>query len=684
MTWTMAIETGGTFTDLFVVSPEGQVFADKIPSTPEAPAQAAAQAFQRGTELAGIEAGAVSRLLHGSTIAVNALIERRSAMPAMIATRGFRDMLFIGRQEKLHIYDMAYRKPDPFTDRANVYEVAERIGPDGEVAEALDEAEVAALADRIIDETGASTIAVCLLHAYANPVHERALADIISARHPDVEVVLSSDVCPVHREFERASTTIINAYLHPVVNEYLGRFAQVVKEAGCIAEPLIMQANGGVLPVQATRQRPAGLYLSGPSAAVSGAASLARQANLPSLITLDVGGTSTDICLVTEGEVHETGHGGAFGRVQGQPLNMVMTDIVTIGAGGGSIAWIDDGGMLKVGPQSAGADPGPACYGRAGNDFTLTDAMLCLGLLQDGASLPGGIVLSRTAAVAAAGSLQEALGLDLLALAQAVYRIAIANMAEAIRSVTVRRGYDPRDYVLFACGGAGPMMAAPLAEELEVGGVLVPPDPGVFSAFGLTASGVRMDFASAIEADGAAIASPEAFEGLLRDMTARADAAFAAVDANEEELNHTFSADVRYAGQGFELRVPLERERCREAGAAYLADCFHDVHAQRFGHAFPEQRIEVTALRLTAASAPASSIAHWQSSPSGVAGEDRTVSAGGEETQAAVIDRAGIDKDAPTSGPALFAEPTTTTWVPPKWRARSDQFGLLHLEREGG
>jgi N-methylhydantoinase A len=425
------------------------------------------------------------------------------------------------------------------------------------------------------------------------------------------------------------------------------------------------------------------LYLSGPSAAVSGAASLARQAELPSLITLDVGGTSTDICLVTDGEVHETGHGGAFGTVQGQPLNMVMSDIVTIGAGGGSIAWVDDGGMLKVGPKSAGAEPGPACYGRGGTDFTLTDAMLCLGLLRDGAILPGGIALSRSHAEAAAAALRETLEMDLLALAGAVYRIAIANMAEAIRSVTVRRGYDPRDYTLFACGGAGPMVAAPLAEELEISTVLVPPDPGVFSAFGLTASGLRMDFASAIEADGAAIANPADFDGVLQEMTAQADAAFADVGASELELQHSFTADVRYAGQGFELRVPLERAQCREAGAAYLAACFHDVHAQRYGHAFPEQRIEVTALRLTATSAPASAIAHWRSSPGAAAGADRAVWADGDEVQAAVIERAGIDPDAGTSGPALFAEPTTTTWVPPRWRARGDQFGLLHLEREG-
>ena len=316
--------------------------------------------------------------------------------------------------------------------------------------------------------TRADSIAVCLLHAYANPSHEQLIARIVAERYPDVQVVLSSTVCPVHREFERASTTVINAFLQPVVDRYLQRFAQVVKDGGCSAEPLIMQANGGVLPVAATRERPAGLFLSGPCAAVAGAASLARQAGLPSLITLDVGGTSTDICLVTEGAIHETGHGGAYGSVQNQPLNMVMTDIVTIGAGGGSLAWVDEGGMLKVGPKSAGADPGPACYGRDGGGFTLTDAMLSLGLLGDGACLPGGINLSLDKATGAAQGLMQTLDLSLTELADAVYRVAIANMAEAIRSVTLRRGYDPREYALFACGGAGPLVACALADELEL------------------------------------------------------------------------------------------------------------------------------------------------------------------------------------------------------------------------
>jgi N-methylhydantoinase A len=682
MSWTLGIETGGTFTDLFMVGPDGEVYADKVPSTPAAPEKAAEAAFQRGIALADVEPEAITRLLHGSTVAVNALIERRAAQPGLIATQGFRDMLYIGRQEKTHIYDMFYRKPDPFTDRENVCEVAERIDPDGSIVDPIDRAQVAEAVDRLIEETGVQSVAVCLLHAYANPTHEQIVAEVIAARHPDVRVLLSSDVCPVHREFERASTTVINAFLHPVVDRYLGQFAQVVRQAGCTAEPLIMQANGGVLPVPATRRRPAGLFLSGPSAAVAGAASLATQAGLPSLITLDVGGTSTDICLVTNGEAHETGHGGAYGEVQGQPLNMVMTDIVTIGAGGGSLAWVDEGGMLNVGPKSAGADPGPACYGRGGDGFTLTDAMLCLGLLADGSELPGGIRLSRDHAENAATELMDELELSVMEMADSVYRIAIANMAEAIRSVTVRRGYDPRDYALFACGGAGPMIAVPLAEELDAGSVLVPPDPGVFSAFGLTAAGLRMDFTRAVEQGAPAMRDPAAFTGLMTELRGDAANAFGELGIDAETLSLAYTADVRYVGQGFELRVPFERDAAVSRGADYVSAEFHGVHALRYGHAFDDQETEITALRLMASSSAPSVLSKWQTLPTGQDSTRRKVTVGGVETNATVLDRAGLTGNAATPGPILCMEPTTTTLVPPNWTARSDGFGLLHIERE--
>jgi N-methylhydantoinase A len=588
-------------------------------------------------------------------------------------------MLFIGRQEKTHIYDMFYQKPLPFIERADVFEVSGRIAADGSEVQAIDRDEVARVVEHLIGQSGTQTIAVCLLHAYANPSHEQAVADVIHERYPHLHVVLSSDVCPVHREFERASTTVINAVLHPVVDSYLSAFADLVAESGCAAAPLIMQANGGVLPVEASRRRPAGLYLSGPSAAVAGAAELARQAGLPSLITLDVGGTSTDICLVTNGEVHESGHGGACGVVQGQPLNMVMTDIVTIGAGGGSLAWVDAGGMLKVGPQSAGADPGPACYARGGDGFTLSDALISLGLLEDGAQLPGGIRLSLAAARKAAQPLMERLGVSHQELAASVYRIAVANMAEAIRSVTVRRGYDPRDYALFACGGAGPLMAGPLASELQVTNVLIPPDPGVFSAFGLTAAGLRMDFARAIEQGSTVVDDEAALAAIVAELTAQARQAFSELGVALDDVEMTFTADARYVGQGFELRVPFG---AGDVTPQQLADRFHKVHEERYGHGFPNQTMELTAIRLSAATAGSELLSQWQSLPSDVGAAERELHVGAASQVVPVRDRAALKVNERLRGPWLCVEATSTTWVPQGWRAGVDRNGLLAIELE--
>ena len=586
---------------------------------------------------------------------------------------------------------MAYSKPPPFTDRANVFEVSERIGPDGEIITPIDAVDVRQIIDTIIRTTKPDSIAICLLHAYANATHEQFIGRFIAEHHPTLKVVLSSDVCPVHREFERASTTVINAFLQPVVDDYLARFEAVVGASGCIASPLIMQANGGVLPVSATRERPAGLYLSGPSAAVAGAASLAQRADLPSLITLDVGGTSTDICLVTDGEVHETGHGGAYGTVQGQPLNMVMTDIVTIGAGGGSLAWVDAGGMLRVGPQSAGATPGPACYDRGGEGFTLTDAMLCLGLLADGAELPGRIVLALDAALRAAEPLCQELGLEPMPLADAVYRVAIANMAEAIRAVTLRRGYDPREYALLACGGAGPMVGCALAEELEVRRVLVPREPGVFSAFGLSAAGLRMDFARAVEQNSAASEDARAMSEMLDALKQDAFSAFASLGVADASLDLSFTADVRYAGQGFELRVPFEAEQVQARGPAHIEDCFHEVHAHRYGHSFNTQRVEITALRLNARSPSADRAQMTLADATPCASKDaaapiaslaRSLQLGGVTHEARIFERdASLLAPGAKSiaGPALCVEPTTTTLVLPNWQIQTGSLGLLHL-----
>ena len=459
----VGIEVGGTFTDLIAVLDDGRAVIHKTPSTPDDPSRAAISGFKELLQRLGAKGGDVSELLHGSTIVANSLIQRRGAKVALLTTAGFRDVLFIQRQDKSVVYDMFYQKPAPLISRDMVSDVPERIAANGDIVTPLDEAAVIEKVDRLVREQGVESIAVCLLHAYANPAHERAIGDLIAARYPDIYVSLSSEVAPEHREYERASTLVISAFVRPVVERYLSKFEADAHGVGFQGTPLIMLSNGGVAPVAAARRLAAQMFHSGPAAAVTGAAETAVLAGTPDIITIDVGGTSSDVCLITNGSPETTVKGTSEFNIEGLPLNIAMTDIISIGAGGGSMATIDAGGMLQVGPQSSGAVPGPACYNRGGEQFCLTDAILLLGLLDPGAELPGGIVLDPDLSRAASAPLCERLGLSAVELSERVYRIAAANMAQALRRVSVKRGLDPRRYALFACGGAGPLIAAAVA-----------------------------------------------------------------------------------------------------------------------------------------------------------------------------------------------------------------------------
>ncbi|MDH3704381.1 MAG: hydantoinase/oxoprolinase family protein, partial [Alphaproteobacteria bacterium] len=564
----LGIEVGGTFTDLVMVDEAGRLAVHKLPSTPTDPSVAAVDGFQQIVEKTGIAPASVNELLHGSTIAANALIQRRGAPVALLTTRGFRDVLFIQRQDKSVVYDMFYRKPEPLITRDKVYEIDERMAADGSVVRDIDSAAATAQIDELVTRHGIESIAVCLLHAYANPAHEQALAALIADRHPLVRVSLSSDISPEHREYERTSTTVIDAYIGPAVDTYLTRFGERMGTVGYRGTPLIMQSNGGVVPLQSARSRAANMFVSGPAAAVTGAAEVALDAGIADIISVDVGGTSCDVCLITGGLPQTTVKGTAEFSIDGLPLNVVMTDIVTIGAGGGSLAHVDSGGMLQVGPESAGADPGPACYGKGGETFALTDAMLLLGLLDPAVPLPGNIMLDPDRAATAAAPLCAQFELETVALAERVYRIAISNMAQALRRVSVKRGYDPRGYALLPCGGAGPLIAAPLAEEVGIDRVLIPPHPGIFSAYGLAVADVRIDY---VRADGAVrmgALSTKDFQTRVAALQDRAEAEFGALGHAPGGLTLDFSVDVRYVGQGYELRVPIDPAEVDRGGVA--------------------------------------------------------------------------------------------------------------------
>lgn len=677
----VGIEVGGTFTDLIAMPDEGPAVIHKIPSTPDDPSRAAVAGLTELLARMDASGGDVRELLHGSTIAANALIQRRGANVALLTTAGFRDVIFIQRQDKSVVYDMFYQKPQPLLTRDQVHEIPERLGADGAAIHPLDEAAVTEIVDRLVGQ-GVDSIAVCFLHAYANPAHEQAVGRLIAARHPGVYVSLSSDIAPEHREYERASTTVISAFVRPVVDRYLSRFQDSAAAEGVANPPLIMLSNGGVAPVEAARRLAANMFLSGPAAAVTGAASVARATGALNIISIDVGGTSSDVCLITGGQPETTVKGTSEFSVEGLPLNIVMTDIVSIGAGGGSIAWIDGGGMLQVGPQSAGAAPGPACYGHGGADFCLTDAMLLMGLLDPRIALPGDIQLDPDLSRTAAAPLAERLGLDEVALAERVFRIAAANMAQALRRVSVKRGYDPRDYALFPCGGAGALIATAVADEVDIREVIVPPNPGVFSAVGLAVSDVRMDYVLAEGAQLASTLGAADFGAKLESLRERAREAFGALGYDASDLRFEFAVDARYRGQGYELRVAVEAERLETEGSAYLAQNFHAEHARQYGHGFEDRDVEVISVRLSAVRPRGGEAPPVKSGGFDLPPGDRKVQIGGKMREYPTLARGALPDDFTGEGPALIIEESTTTAAPPGWRISLGAAGVLRLTRE--
>ena len=522
----LGVDVGGTFTDAVLVE-DGRVTTAKVPTDARQE-----ESVLRAARAVGAES--LERFTHGTTVATNALLERKGARTAFVATDGFEHLLHLRRQARAHLYRLCEDHPDPLVPLERCFGVDERMGPDG-VVRALDLSTV--------PDLDADAVAVCLLFSFADSSHEEAVAAEIRRRLPSARVVASHEIAPEFREYERASTTAVDAYLGPSLAGYLEALARACAAEG-LPEPLVMRSSGGVASLAEAAAHPAFALLSGPAAGAVGAAMAARAAGIENAVSLDMGGTSTDVALIARGEVER----GAERSVGGYPMRLPSIDIQTVGAGGGSIAWRDEGGALHVGPESAGAEPGPACYGRGGTRSTVTDANLLLGRLPD--TLAGGLSLDRDAAAGALGDLDPS----------DVVKAVNAEMMRALRLMTVERGHDPRELALVALGGAGPLHACELAEELEIGTVLVPENAGVLSALGLAASDERRDHVRSY-------------------LVPLADAG---------ELPRDGEADLRYAGQSFELTVPLGGD---------LAESFHRAHDERYGYADRARPIELVAVR---------------------------------------------------------------------------------------
>jgi N-methylhydantoinase A len=589
-------------------------------------------------------------------VATNALLERRGARVALITTEGFRDVIEIGRQNRPSLYDLTRDRPPALVPRELRFTVRERMGPDGELAE-LDEDDLARVVDAVRD-AGVEAVAVCLLFAFLHPEHEQRVGEALRSQLDGVHVSLSSEVLPEFREFERFATTAADAYLAPRLSAYLGRLAERSGEAG-LPRPLVMQSSGGVIDLEAAARAAAACVLSGPAGGVVGAAYAAAASGYEDLLTFDMGGTSTDVAPVIAGEAQTT----TDSVVAGVPLKLPMVDVHTVSAGGGSIAWADAGGALRVGPQSAGAEPGPAAYGAGGEEPTVTDANLFLGYLEDGATLGGEVVLQRELAEEALERLGSQLGLDALQTARGIVRVANAEMTRALRVISVERGLDPRDFALVAFGGAGGMHACALADELGMRTLVVPKAAGVLSALGLAISDVRRDYVEVL------LGEPDAdrLEPAFGDLEARARE-----DLDDPRLSR--GADLRYRGQSFELTV--------DAGELEsLVARFHDAHERRYGYRMEEEPVELVNVRVTATVAvdkPA--LTEDPVEGDGHAGR-RRASFDGDWVEVDVFDRTQMGAGSEVSGPTLVEFPEATCVVAPGWAGSVDEAGSLVLER---
>ena len=678
MAWFIGVDVGGTFTDLFAFdAASGRRVVHKTPSTPRNPALAILAGLTELAALAGLSLAEVERFSHGTTVATNTLLQRRGGRVVLVVTRGFRDLVEIGRQIRPRMYSMQEDAPDPVVAPADRLEAAERVMADGSIRQPLEPAEIRRLVEEV-RARGPEAVAVCLLFSFLDASHERALAAALEEACPGLFVSVSSQVQPEFREYERTSTTLINAHLQPVMDRYLGTLAREVGGLLPKAHLGINQSSGGLMSVERARRVPVRTALSGPAAGAKGAIHVARLSGCPDAVTLDMGGTSADVCLIRGHEV-ETALDRTIG---GFPIRLPSIDIHTVGAGGGSIAWFDSDGLLKVGPLSAGADPGPACYGKGGTRPTVSDANAVLGRLGGRGLLGGRMGLDVAAARAAVAPVAERLGTSAERAARGIVEIVESNMVRAIRVVSVERGYDPRDLVLIPFGGAGALHGSGVARALGIRRMLVPLEPGILCAEGLIVSDHTEDFVRTVRLRLDQAALPR-LAALGAEMAAEAAAWFEAEAIPPDRRRMPMTADLRYVGQNYELAVRLEPAML-EGDLEGLLAAFREVHARAYGFASATDPVELVNLRLTAVGAlrkpgapPAGPAAAAPPRPSGT----RPVWFEGDAPQEATVwDRATLARGHEIRGPAIIEQMDATTLLFPGDVARVDEVLNLMVE----
>ncbi len=675
----LGVDIGGTFTDIVLFDEStGEIQVAKVPSTP----QNQALGFADGVETVGTQLTHVQRVVHGTTVATNAAIERRGAKTALVSTTGYGDLIEIGRGQRLTggLFDPKFVRTPPLVPRPLRFEVQERMDATGEVHVPMDEAGVREIGRRLA-ELGVDAVAICSLHSYVNSAHERRMRELLAEALPDAFLCISSDVLPEYREYERFSTTVFNAYLGPLMRRYLNGMQEWLHDRGYRDDLQIMTSNAGMVAAEVAAEFPVLTILSGPAAGVSGAVSVAEATGLKNVITYDMGGTSTDVCLLKN--LRPTASPARI--VGGLPLKTSQLDINSIGAGGGSIGWIDTDGSFRVGPRSAGAEPGPACYGRGGEQATVADANLVLQRLGHSTLLGRRMRLHPDLALAAMNRLAAKLGVpDVYRAADGVVKVAVANMVSAIRTISIEIGEDPRDFALIPFGGAGPLHACLVAEEIGISTVVVPPHPGNLSALGLLTSDlkhelVRTHLAILHEAD------VERMNALLDGMEQEGRQMLSREGISEDRMEFVYSADMRYVGQGHELNVWLTRE---EFDVQLMARRFHQAHLDRYTYSRDELPIQLVNLRATATGRvnklrlqPLES--RGTADAAGALKETRDVHLEGKWVRTRVYDRERLFAGMDLRGPAIVEEMGSTTLISPGWTGRVDSVGNILLHAGG-
>jgi N-methylhydantoinase A len=672
----IGVDVGGTFTDFTISNTEtGENLYYKLPSTPADPSTAIVDGIAEILREFSIAPAAISYIGHGTTVATNMIIERRGVPTGLVTTKGFRDVLAIGRQTRPSLYDTTVVKPEPLVERYRRLEVGERLNAQGECLSVLDEAELGAVIDEL-EKSGAESIAVSFIHSYRNPEHEEAAGRLIARRLPNIYVSLSSKVLPEFREYERTSTTVLNAYVGPKMSAYFDRLNDKIAELGIPVAPMTIHSNGGLLSIETAKRLPVTTCLSGPAAGVIGAALVGTAAGAPNIVTFDVGGTSTDVSLIVDGKPKLT----SSREVAGYPVKLPMVDIHVIGAGGGSIALVDDAKALKVGPRSAGAAPGPVAYMRGGELPTLTDANICLNRLNPVALLDGKMPVDRDAALASIEEqIAKPLGISVEAAAYGIIQVAAANMSRAIRAVTTEQGHDVGEIALFAFGGAGPLHAAEVARESGISRILIPQEPGTMCARGALLSDVSLDFVRMQ----LAIATSETWARActaLREMIAGGNEWLESEKVDPSVRHFELAIDAHYAGQSHELQVPLDG--VNDDGFDEFLARFGQAHQSAYGYDNPEQAVYIVSCRLRAVGRvpkPATPDYVGGATIAGAKVDERSVYFGGEDgwMTTPIYRRADLPIGEAIAGPAIVEEMSSTTVILSGQNAVIDTFGNI-------